>query len=401
MLLISNYKKIIKILLSVPINISLYIINIYKPVKLVYFRTNRLGHLALNTEFFLRKFQVENSMKNYTYILIPDHFISNRVLYNMYKNYFKKMDCVILIKNYFLVWILTIVRKVSNKKYYFDIEMKSNEYELFTNTKPTISFNEIDIDRGNKILKEMGIDSWYICIFARDTSYLEEINRNIDWTYHDYRNADINSFELAVNYIIDKGGYVVRLGNIVKDKINFKHKQLIDYPFTNYVSDFMDIFLVSQCKFVLSTTSGATDTCSIFNIPRAGVNWMPIDHLPFTSKYDIGLVKKLKKDNKYISLEKYFIFIKNKNILPYDGNSYQKYNILIEDNSREEIFYVCREMFEKLNNSLNLSDDDIKNQKSYQDIHKKSLDFSMVKTLISYNFLKNNKWFIENNIEDI
>ncbi len=390
-------KKMLKVIFSPPVNLLLATFSLYRPIKLTQFRTNRIGHLALNTEVFLRRLQLDSNLNNNLYLLFPNTFIANQILYDKYKVFFKKQKNILLIENSILIKIINIMYRLTNK-YRFVNNMNSNEYELFSKSNTSIKFSKGDDKVGSNFLKEMGIDSWYVCIFARDSAYLKTItDKEIDLSYHDFRDANIDDFELASKYIIDKGGYVVRLGNTVEKEMSFKHEKLIDYAFSDFKSAFMDIFLISKCKFVLATTSGATDICAVFNIPRAGVNWIPIDHLPWTSIRDISLVKKLKKNGKYIGLNEYYDLINNKKILPFNGSSYKQYNIQIEDNTPEEILDICIEMYESLNGTLSLTEEDIENQKKYQEIHKNSKQFSKVVTPMSYSFLRNNKWYIDDN----
>lgn len=382
------------ILSSQAIHILLLIIYFFKKFQFVHFRTDRIGHLSLNTEVFLRKIQLHEYPNEILYILFPSPFISNRKLYNMYKSFFNQKKNIILIENTMLIKIISFLYQ-SKRKYILEIEMNSNEYNLFINTKPSLSFSKDDEIMGKDLLNQLGINTWYICIFARDNAYLNNImDQDVDLSYHNFRDCDIDTFDLASQYIIDKGGSVIRMGSMTNKPISFKHPRIIDYPYSEYRNEFLDIYLISKCKFVLASTSGATDVCAIFGIPRAGVNWIPLDHLPWTNKFDIGIVKKLKYNNKYIGLTKYFDLIKQNNIIPFDGNSYKSFGIEIEDNTAEEILNICIEMYTSLESELMLTQEDIENQKLYQSVHQKSPQFHQVLTPLSYKFLKNNPWIL-------
>ena len=40
----------------------------------------------------------------------------------------------------------------------------------------------------------------FICLLVRDNSYLNSISSN-NWSYHAYRDSDVNDYELSVNHL--------------------------------------------------------------------------------------------------------------------------------------------------------------------------------------------------------
>ena len=58
-----------------------------------------------------------------------------------------------------------------------------------------------------------------------------------------------------IKEVISRGGAVFRVGDKSMTPLP-KTKGLIDYPFSNLKSDFMDIFLAATSKFVVGTASG-------------------------------------------------------------------------------------------------------------------------------------------------
>ena len=43
----------------------------------------------------------------------------------------------------------------------------------------------------------------YVCIYSREDAYLNERFSNIDWSYHKFRNSDINKKKLIAEYIVN------------------------------------------------------------------------------------------------------------------------------------------------------------------------------------------------------
>ena len=66
------------------------------------------------------------------------------------------------------------------------------------------------------------------------------------------------------------------MGVAVKKPINTDNKMIIDYAYNNLRTDFMDIYLASQCEFCLTTGTGFDGTTTIFRKPNIYVNFAPL-----------------------------------------------------------------------------------------------------------------------------
>jgi len=365
-------------------------------IQIIKLWTHRIGELCLENEAFLDKIINNKSYKNKNFIVLSyliEKDISNRTLYDLYKNIFRKYKNIFFLeKNIFNKYLqYALKNKLINKKLILNIEQKSNAYELFTNKKPIIKFTKKDIINGDKILKKLNITKPFVCIFARDSKYTHTTFKHYSWSHNDYRNFDIDTYELTIKYLIEKGYIVVRIGNIVSKELAFKHPQCIDYPYSDFQSDFMDIFLISKCQFIMGSTSGLVDVSCAFSIPRIGVNYMPIDHAPYSTNKDIFIPKKLIYKNKYLGLEQYLALIQKSNLSHWDTNTYDKLGITIENNTGKEILAVVKEYL----GDYGYNKDDELNQQKYQQIHLKSKQFKEVKTKIGTDFLRTNNWFIK------
>ncbi|MBN2781761.1 MAG: TIGR04372 family glycosyltransferase [Campylobacterales bacterium] len=370
------------------------IFNIFN-IKVINFWTNRIGEFSLECEKFLRKLELGDISKNNRYIILDaldEKDIANKVLYDLYKDVFQnKKETIFLKRGYLNRFIRHLLRdRTFYNKFFHNTEQRANDYKEFLNTKPSIQFSLEDKKKGEEILKNLNITKPYVCIFARDSKFLEETFKDRDWTYHNYRDADINTYELAIKYLIDKGYSVVRVGNTAHYEISFKHPMCIDYPFSNHKSIFADIFLTSECCLAIGTHSGILDMCNAFGKPRIGVNSMPIDCPTYSTKDDIYIPKKLKKDGKYVSLDRYFEMMHSSGLSHFQTQTYEKLNLEIEDNTPLEILDVVKEYF----GDFTYNQTDAKNLEKYYEIHSKSKQFSAVKTKIGTKFLRDNGWFI-------
>ena len=48
----------------------------------------------------------------------------------------------------------------------------------------------------------------------------------------------IQNFSSAILELLNKNYFVVRMGNIAETKLNIKHRNFVDYPFSKIKSDF-------------------------------------------------------------------------------------------------------------------------------------------------------------------
>ena len=101
---------------------------------------------------------------------------------------------------------------------------------------------------------------------------MNNVDSSRDWSYHNFRDFNINDFEDTIIKMIHRGYFVIRMGSISKDKINFKDKNFFDYSNSDFRSDFLDIFLLSKCKFLISSDSGISAISEIFRVPIVYVN---------------------------------------------------------------------------------------------------------------------------------
>ena len=114
----------------------------------------------------------------------------------------------IFITNQFLSKFFPILAK-------HEISEAMNNYrdtkDLLKKSKPHLSFSSQEDIEGKKILKKFGLseDSKFICLNVRDESYLNNY-LNKDWSYHNYRNGEINNFFLAAEEITKRGSISCR-----------------------------------------------------------------------------------------------------------------------------------------------------------------------------------------------
>lgn len=352
-LMIRALKLIVKCILALFVISPLYLISIFKKIKIGCLHYDRIGHLALNTDLFLRRQQIYGKDTKALYVFLSGK-PCNRQLLEMFKSHLFILESAFAVRIYNMC--LPLLKRT---RFFQPLPMNSNEYYEFNNADPSLFFTKEEEAKGKMFLESIGIeeDDWFVCLFARDNAYLNSIYPDRDWSYHDYRNADIYSFLDACEYITTKGGYVLRVGYPVEKPLVTDNPRIIDYS-SKYRIDFLDIYLPAKCKFFVGTTSGLADLPIIFDVPRIGTNHLPVCEKPI-GKNCIYIPKIIKKRDSGEGVP-YCFFLNCENERKfYDGNKFEEMGFIIEDNSPRDILNVTIEMNDKLDNVFQYTDEEI------------------------------------------
>ena len=146
-----------------------------------------------------------------------------------------------------------------------------------------INFTNEEIQRGENFLKDIGVKSEdkFVCLLVRDSAYKDKFqNWRKNWAYHNYRDSDIEDYKLMVSSLVKKGYRVFRMGKVVNNPLDVSHPFFIDYANSDFRSDFLDIWLMANCYFCVTTGCGIDTLCRNFMRPMVLVNFLPINTIP-------------------------------------------------------------------------------------------------------------------------
>ena len=384
--------------ISILLIILFYIIYPVKHIKLIFIEDRRIGHLAADTELFLRRLKA-GSIKSagITFVGIATTDPANKQLLEMFKRQIK------IIQLPYIKFLDFIVRSILSDKSVFAksifYQKKPHHFDgvhEFNNIPTTISFTKEEEERGKKLLRKMGIKEggWFVCIHARDTAYMSKYEYKMgEWKYHNFRNAQIATFLKAAEYITSKGGFVIRMGAVVEKKLpETGNPKIIDYA-TKYRSDFGDAYLPAKCKFFISSPTGLFHVSTIFNIPAAVVDFIPLRFAPLLDS-DMYIPKKLwsKKKKKFLTFKEIF----NSGISDYfEDEKYEKAGIVPGDSTPEEILDLAKEMNELLDGKLKYTKEDEKLRKKFRSYIKSYQPAYRLHSKIGATFLRKNKWVLK------
>ena len=377
--------------LAVIIALCLYIIKPFKFVKLCIIIYSRIGHLAGNTDLFLRRLQLEKPTKDKKILYVGiSGKPANEQLLRMFQ---RKMP---ILQNDFAADILN---KSVLQRTVFCVRLpnNSNEYYEYNNTEPNLSFTADEENRGKELLSNMGIDnsSWFVCFHARDTVYMDKHNdyhNREDDKHNDYRNSDIKNYLEAAKYISSCDGYAVRMGyGVLEELPDLNNPRIIDYA-SYHQTDFGDIYLPAKCKYFLASPSGLWGIPLIFHVPVVCVNFIHF-HTPLR-KGDLFIPKKVWSIDK----KRFLTFLE---ILEFEGGVYQYSEYYTEagleviENTAEEILDVAQEMNERLNGTYQSTEEDEDLQNRFHNLFQPHHIVYGTPARVGARFLRQNKELLE------
>jgi putative glycosyltransferase (TIGR04372 family) len=164
---------------------------------------------------------------------------------------------------------------------------------------PLLKFPADAEARGWEVLRDLGLppSAWFVAMHVREGKW-DRVRPGI----HGIRNANISSYLPAISEITRQGGWVVRIGDPGMTALP-EIENVIDYCHTPARSDWMDIFILAHCRFLLGTNSGPAFAPALYGKPSVLTNWWPAGERPWHSS-NLFIPKLLRKisDGRYLSL---------------------------------------------------------------------------------------------------
>lgn len=210
----------------------------------------------------------------------------------------------------------------------------------------------------------------FVTILVRDSAYLSEHHTDYDWSYHSYRDSDINTYLPAMEYLASQGLWVLRMGKSMANRIQPKSNHIIDYAFNSVRSDLLDIWLFANSAAIISTASGLDYLGGIYRKPILFLNAMPLFDL--ASFFDMTWVP---KNLTWMSSGEFLTLSETIEHTYYSSNEYEANNIRVENLSSEVIIQSVIEFWQKVNHVEKQTQEDAENQDLFWDIFAKNSKF--------------------------
>ncbi|HLO48330.1 MAG TPA: tetratricopeptide repeat protein, partial [Kamptonema sp.] len=266
-----------------------------------------IGHLAINIDIYIKMGILGWRPQHHTILLAPPEQVINPCLLNYWRHELhiitdpslierllplaKRMRCL----EYTMYHTKLAKGEMVDLGYAFSVVQEQWEAKKYP---PRLTLSPSDYERGCKCLQDLGVpkNAWFVCLHVREDGFRPEGTIS-------HRSADINTYLLAINSIVARGGWVIRMGDSSM-KVLPAMKQVIDYAHTDAKSDWMDVFLSVSCRFFLGSASGLASVPLVFGIPCAIANTWPISgRSPSNQDLFIPKLAWSEVENRYLTFE--------------------------------------------------------------------------------------------------
>jgi len=356
------------LILAIPVVVVIRLISPWLLVRWDNLYSSRVGEFALSTELWLceQDAGINVPRQRHVDILFMLQPISNQQLAIMLKRVLRVWPDWIRIplnRAHRLIPGGAVHKIGINAQYDWDV------HNLLDRIPPHLTFTAEEEARGEAGLRLIGIPvgTPFVCLIARDSAFLDDHSPR-DWSYHNYRDSDIQNYVLAAEDIANRGYFVVRMGAKVLDAIKSDHPRVIDYASNGMRSDFMDIYIGANCEFCISGASGFVGVPTIFRRPIALSNMTPLGWLWTWGEQFVCIGKHYYSvpDDRELTLRE--IFERDLGFF-YRTSDYESTGLRLIENTPEEIRDIVIELIERVNGTWRPQEDDEALQRKFWEIY--------------------------------
>ena len=326
----------IELILSVPMYLA--------RIRFLRIALGRVGHLALEPDFFLKEQLLGLTKRCLGVIVSPPGAAANECLLEYWRRY------IWVVRNHFWATILSRFYRYSHV--YLDLNrnvVAINKTAPFIavqrawgNRPALLTLEEKHRGEGRARLAELGVpsDAEFVCFHCREGGYSPS-----DEHLHSFRNNSIENYLPAVAELAMRGLWCIRMGDPSMRQIE-PMERVIDYAHLDIRSDWMDVFLCASCRFFLGSTSGLAHVAYVFGRPSAMPNQVPLSMALAFGLSDVAIPKLLwlEKEGRYLSFGE--AFDSNASNFRYT-NLYREHGLQPLENTAEDIRDLALEMLER------------------------------------------------------
>lgn len=406
--------KNIKLLAYLPLLPLALLIIAIRPFKILRFHeilSDRIGHFGCIIELYLCERDLNYKKKKK--IQFIDYFCFSKNVCNLQIKKFWQKQLIILPTRFVVALIFWFeILPSGHKHLVFHSNDKIKNWNNFRHkdvknlidkSKTHFNFSNEEKYVNKKILNKLGIDEnrKIALIFLRDDLYFK---KKLKFTYQasnlSNKNADINTYLKSINFLINKGYQVIRIGKLSQKKLKINNKNFFDITNSQHDNDALQTYLISISSFLICSNSGLSYVSGfIFRKPCLITNHIPHGHFHIESKLFTINFKKIfcKKKKRLLTLSEIF----NRNLF-YDvrGINYSRSNCKIIDQSEDEIYRSVLDFIKKIENKFKLQNKELMLEKKYKKNFKKIMKkdyfrlntFGKFKGNFGLNYLKNNNY---------
>jgi len=347
--------------LSLCATLILGVHSIFRPVKIFMLRCDRskISFIVFDLEFALRIEAHNNKIsgrKPALLFAVLDCDSPNKAFTAMYGRVLPFLDN----KKFFTRGIIRYTLPFLRIQRVYLPNKQPDRFKIWANQDSTISFNSSEIKLGRKQERDIltNESKKFICIGLPEKSYYESkiqkkhvIPTSSD--SYDYFPSWQNYFP-STQSLISLGYEVLRMGQIIDTSLDQVHNPgIIDYA-SNHRSEFGDVWLLANCKFVVAGGTGLYWISAAFNVPTVYTDAYSLSHSTPGSTDLMTFQLAWSRSEKKILPIQWLI----KNVDWAQNRSLLNSDVEIIKNSAEEISEVVLEMNQRLDGTWIETDED-------------------------------------------
>ena len=192
---------------------------------------------------------------------------------------------------------------------------------------------------GRKFCEQMAIDlaQPIIVLHARDHGY-HGIQKQA------FRNSPIEDYRRAIDYLLEAGYQVIRLGDAKMPKLPIQNPKYYELPFMLSYESALDPFFVYYARFLIGSQSGPCSYARAFGTPILSINAV-FSYTLLTGKQEMGCFKRYRVTENARTRNLSYTEIFDQNLFQYE-NKYQfdYLGISFENCTEEEILAAVKDM---------------------------------------------------------
>ncbi len=327
-------------LVLLPVTMVLHLLG-YRHVTIF---TERIGHFALEPDCLLKEQAMGKIARRRWILLAPAKGVSNEHLLAYWSPHFR------VVRNELACFVLASMSgaglmRFDAARYVRKLDKAQEAYRIeaeWGDRAPLLKLTAADESWGDEQLSKLGVPAgaWFACVHAREGGFSPG-----DEELHGHRNASIENLVPAMEEIVRRGGWVLRLGDpTMRPLPAIPH--VVDYAHHRLKSARLDVVLCARARFILGNTSGISLVGTAFGTPCALANMMPVTALGVGPR-DLSIPKlhRLAREGRYLRFDELFA-------LPIAKAQYRHLyvdsGIEVEESSPEDIVGLVADMFDQL-----------------------------------------------------
>jgi putative glycosyltransferase (TIGR04372 family) len=326
--------------LLAPVTLILHLVGFRRLTVIV----ERIGHLSGEPDSFLKARALGLVAPRRYFMLAPKARVANRTMLDYWRPHIRVIEHPLACSVLHAMSGLGLMEH-DMSRYVLRLDASQEIYSvnaMWQNRAPLLALSHEDFSWSEGKLVELGLPAgcWFVCVHVREAGF----SPVDDWT-HAHRNADPRAVRSAIKEVINRGGWCIRMGDPSMTRLE-PMPGVIDYAHHPLRCGRLDVVLCARAKFFLGNTSGLSLVSTVFGVPSALVNLIPLSTMPYLPG-DLGIPKLLRRSRDGGLLTFTEILDSPLGNFRY-ARAYSDAGVEVVENSSEDILDLVTEMLDRI-----------------------------------------------------